>query len=271
MFKLLSAMEFLLCLAAPARAGSDPSITVKPVPAGSGVWLVAQSANITPFTVTLNVTGDNIVSSRKRSITLDSFGKRSIPVLYLKAEDPKLPWNYRFVFQAHAGERRRGALKPYVYALPYANSNYRVSQGNLGTFSHFRGSQCEYAIDWAMPVGTVVRAARGGTVVAVRSDSDRGGPDPSFANDGNYVIVKHGDGTFGEYCHLKLHGNLVALGQRVAAGQPIALSGNTGHSTEPHLHFDVFNNITGSQHVTIPIKFKTRTGEVVVPHQGETY
>ncbi|MCW3059483.1 MAG: mepM, partial [Capsulimonas sp.] len=216
MFTLLSAIAFLLCLSAPARAGSDPSITVKPIPAGAGVWLVAQSANITHFTVTVtvNVAGDNLALSRKLPVTLDSGGKRSIHVLYLKAQDASRAWRYQFVFQAHAGERRRGEPKPYVYALPYANSNYRVSQGNLGTFSHFQGSQCEYAIDWVMPVGTVVRAARGGTVVAVRSDSNRGGPDPSFANDGNYVIVKHGDGTFGEYCHLKLHGNLVALGQR---------------------------------------------------------
>ena len=120
-----------------------------------------------------------------------------------------------------------------------------------------------------MPVGTIVRAARPGLIVAVRSDSDRGGAATSFGGDANYIVVKHDDGTFGEYFHLQRNGVLVALGRRVAAGQPIGLSGNTGHSTEPHLHFDVFYNVTGEKHVTI--QFKTRSGEVVIPQQGETY
>ncbi|BDI33728.1 hypothetical protein CCAX7_57790 [Capsulimonas corticalis] len=271
MSKFLLVVVLLFGLVAPALAAGDSSIELKAYPAPGGVWLVAQSANISCFTITVDVSGENLRCSRKLPVTLDSDGKRSIPVVYLTGADPSRAWRYQSKCRARAGGRRKGAAQPYIYSLPYANAVFPVSQGNLGTFSHYRGSQNEYAIDWAMPTGTVVRAARAGVVVAVRSDSDRGGAALSFANDANYVIVKHSDGTFGEYFHLELHGVLVALGQRVAVGQPLALSGSTGHSTEPHLHFDVFNNIDGDKHATIPIKFKTRSGEIVVPQQGHEY
>jgi len=47
-----------------------------------------------------------------------------------------------------------------------------------------------------MPVGTVVCAARGGTVVALRQDSTLGAKSPKFVSAGNFVVIRHDDGTF---------------------------------------------------------------------------
>jgi hypothetical protein len=112
-----------------------------------------------------------------------------------------------------------------------------VGQGMHGGFSHNGASV--HALDFPLELGTTIVAARDGIVVDVREDSNTGCGDASCARDGNYVLVDHGDGTYGSYYHLQLDGALVDVGDRVCAGEDIALSGNTGWSTGPHLHFQV--------------------------------
>ncbi|MET8505378.1 M23 family metallopeptidase [Streptomyces sp. SBR177] len=86
--------------------------------------------------------------------------------------------------------------------------------------------------DFAVPVGTPVKAAGSGTVV--KAGPYGGGDGPAY---GNAIVVKHGNGTYSQYAHLsKIK---VRIGQKVAAGQQIALSGNTGNSSGPHLHFEI--------------------------------
>jgi murein DD-endopeptidase MepM/ murein hydrolase activator NlpD len=131
-----------------------------------------------------------------------------------------------------------GTAAEAAYYLPFPAGYAHVCvQEGPGPFSH-QGSQ-RYAVDFAMPVGSPVVAARDGRVIAVREDSNRGGRSPSFADDGNYVLVLHADGTRGLYLHLERDGALVSVGEDVRRGQRIARSGNTGWSAMPHLHFQV--------------------------------
>lgn len=90
-----------------------------------------------------------------------------------------------------------------------------------------------------MPVGTPVRAAREGTVVVVRDDHTRRCPDVNCADEANYVLLRHDDGSVAEYGHLAFRGVYVRAGQCVARAQVIATSGATGRVTAPHLHFVV--------------------------------
>ena len=83
-------------------------------------------------------------------------------------------------------------------------------------------------MDLAVPTGTSVRAALPGTVTV--SAYNRGGY-------GYYVMIDHGDGLATLYGHCSQL--LARVGQRVEAGDGIALSGSTGRSTGPHLHFEV--------------------------------
>ncbi|WP_318210658.1 MULTISPECIES: M23 family metallopeptidase [unclassified Streptomyces] len=86
--------------------------------------------------------------------------------------------------------------------------------------------------DFAVPVGTPVKAAGSGTVV--KAGPNGGGDGPAY---GNAIVVKHANGTYSQYAHLsKIK---VYAGQKVLAGQQIALSGNTGNSSGPHLHFEI--------------------------------
>ena len=94
----------------------------------------------------------------------------------------------------------------------------------------------KFAIDVAMPIGTDVLAMRAGTVASVEESFFDGDLTPGHAN---FVLIRHEDGTAARYFHLTHAGALVSVGDEVAQGEPIGLSGHTGHSSEPHLHFDV--------------------------------
>lgn len=96
----------------------------------------------------------------------------------------------------------------------------RSSPGGVGSTFH-------EGIDIAVPEGTPIRAAKGGTVIMA---SYNGGY-------GNYTCVDHGSGLSTCYAHQS--GFAVSSGQRVSQGQVIGYSGNTGASTGPHLHFEV--------------------------------
>ncbi|MFJ9963814.1 M23 family metallopeptidase [Streptomyces avermitilis] len=96
-----------------------------------------------------------------------------------------------------------------------------------GMWAHKHSGQ-----DFAVPSGTEVLAAHGGTVV--KAGGNGAGDGPAY---GNAIVIKHGNGTYSQYAHLSRID--VRIGQVVATGQHIALSGNTGNSSGPHLHFEI--------------------------------
>ncbi|WP_130835241.1 murein DD-endopeptidase MepM [[Erwinia] mediterraneensis] len=85
-------------------------------------------------------------------------------------------------------------------------------------------------VDFAMPIGTPVLAVGDGEVVMAKNGGAAG----------NYVAIRHGRQYMTRYMHLKKV--LVKPGQKVKRGDRIALSGNTGRSTGPHLHYEIWIN-----------------------------
>ncbi|WP_159814462.1 peptidoglycan DD-metalloendopeptidase family protein [Pseudomonas sp. 18058] len=163
------------------------------------------------------------------------------------------PLQYSPQFQYSLGNPV-GVAQSYRYPLPWRGGPFRLSQGAEGQYSHF-GPKNRYAMDIAMPVGTPIIAARAGVVVKVENSQSGRGTDPS----GNFVRVLHNDGTMGVYLHLKQGSVSVREGQQVTVGSPLALSGNTGNSSGPHLHFVVQRN-TGQGLVSIPYQFNQPLG-----------
>jgi hypothetical protein len=179
-------------------------------------------------------------------------------------------WEFSYTNYYKLGSHCAAHDDNYIYALPYAPGKaYKVTQGYNGSFSH-KGSN-QYATDWKMPEGTPVCAARGGLVVKVKDDSDRGGSSIKYDKFNNYVLIRHEDGTLGHYCHLKQNGVKVAVGQIVKRGEMIALSGNTGFSSGAHLHFCVFKTKDGRERVSIPVKYRNADGEPVTLVSGRNY
>lgn len=157
----------------------------------------------------------------------------------------------------------------HVYALPYTSGEtYQVIQGFDGEHSHYGNDR--NAIDFAMPVGTEILAARSGVVVGLEDGFGEGGPDESYRRKANFVKVEHQDGTVCDYLHLEEGGVAVALGQEVEAGDLLGYSGNSGYSTTPHLHIMVSSAIDGQTRETYAISYETDEGpEILV--EGESY
>jgi hypothetical protein len=153
-------------------------------------------------------------------------------------------WNADVLPEDWSWQEPRG----HAYALPFerkvrrfrerlAGGKGKVAQGINSPFSH--SGSLAFSIDFAMPPGCRVLAARGGVVAAAVSHFRKGGARTELKVKANYVAVRHDDGTYGRYYHLQHGGVRVVPGDRVEEGAWIGLSGSTGYSTGPHLHFDV--------------------------------
>jgi murein DD-endopeptidase MepM/ murein hydrolase activator NlpD len=119
-------------------------------------------------------------------------------------------------------------------------SNAAVSQAPGGSTSHTGRSQ--YAIDYAVGLGTSVYAMREGTVVSLADGFPDTGGGAANINRANYVIIQHSDGLRSAYFHLQQNFNSrvgLRVGQQVSQRQLIGYSGNSGWSTGPHLHVEV--------------------------------
>lgn len=147
----------------------------------------------------------------------------------------------------------------YAYDLPYTNStSFKVDQGYNGTFSH----QNENSLDFSMPVGTEITAIREGIVVNVVEKNNIHCASKDCMKYNNKILIWHSDGTFAEYAHIKRMGAIVNVGDKVIKGQVIALSGNVGWSTAPHLHLVVFLQKIDKR-VTLKTKFKIGSGDAL--------
>lgn len=151
------------------------------------------------------------------------------------------------------------SLDPAFARYPFEGS-YRMSSGFnprrthpvTGRVSPHRGT------DWAMPIGTPIIAPADGRVEKV-------GNHPVA---GRYVVVRHDNGYRTRYLHLSRA--IVSRGDRVSMGERIALSGNTGRSTGPHLHYEVIvnNNAVDAMKVDLP-ESKSLEGERLMAFQRQ--
>ena len=207
-----------------------------------------------PVEVALAFTGmSNVRGAPAQTIRRVLPARSNTRLALLTAVSGGKPLVYTPMFQYSLGDPA-GAAQGYRYPFPWRGGPFRLSQGANGDYSHF-GPKNKYAMDIAMPVGTPIIAARAGVVVKTENSQNGRGTDPS----GNFVRILHDDGTMGVYLHLKQGSVIVREGQRVAVGSPLALSGNTGNSSGPHLHFVVQRN-TGMGLVSIPYQFNRPLG-----------
>lgn len=156
----------------------------------------------------------------------------------------------------------------FAYDLPFKQGkSFRVIQGYKGSFSH----QSENAIDFTMPEGTEILAARDGIVVRLVQTNTESCSRPECKQYNNYITILHNDGTFASYVHIKYNGAKYKTGDAVKKGDVIAFSGNTGYTAGPHLHFVCF---TGGfeKWNTIETKFRIDKGDnAVTLQEGNSY
>ncbi|WP_245937757.1 M23 family metallopeptidase [Williamsia limnetica] len=130
---------------------------------------------------------------------------------------------------AAAKAQADAAARVPLFVSPIAPGAYTFTSTYANRWGSFHGG-----IDMAAPLGTPIHAATDGEVIDA-------GPASGY---GNWVQIKSDDGTVTMYGHMASSGVLVTKGQKVTAGQIIALVGSEGFSTGPHLHFEVWKNGT---------------------------
>ena len=153
-----------------------------------------------------------------------------------------------------------GAEYPHPSTSPY------VLPFRVGYESYLSQSNCDgfhndldwFAYDFDMPIGTSVHAARAGVVTWLQERYLDGDHD---INHTNTVEIKHADGSVAQYLHLTQNGATVEVGDTVAQGQMIGISGYTGLTgPREHLHFIVFEFVTASRRGSLPVTFRNVEG-----------
>lgn len=181
------------------------------------------------------VPNDSWYTTQSKVIQEPSAGHRKVVALvtYMdNSEESREIQKEEITYQAVPKIIEKGTIVPPTYIKPISGGRLtsgfgKRSRPTKGASTYHKG------VDWATPVGTSVVASSTGVVT-------RAGWGSGY---GYCVYIRHPDGRETRYGHLSKV--LVSVGQSVSQGQRIALSGNTGVSTGPHLHFEIL--VGGSQ------------------------
>lgn len=186
----------------------------------------SKSQKVTPFATRFAALREETVKNRKESkkaALSEKTVKKTAKAASAEKTGKSSGFPYTFSAGKSLGDKAQAAVEKKRNSQYLPVSDFRISS----LFGVDRGDHRHSGIDLAVPVGTKVAAAKSGEV--------------SFAGWGNgygyRVIIDHPDGTQTTYNHLSDIG--VKVGDKVTAGKTVALSGNTGNSTGPHLHFEV--------------------------------
>lgn len=264
---MLLAVAFLCC-GLPAVAQGDKHVLVSEEPTEDGAVLYIENIWMCPYTVEFDAELTNVRTDQRLPLRVVVPAGTRMELLRLIPK-PYTRWGYRYNYNYYMGDAVNARHDDnYVYQLPFEqNALFTVGQGYNGEFSH-RG---EKALDFVMPVGTPVHAARGGVVIKVRSDSNRGCASESCRDDGNFLLIYHEDGSIANYAHFKFRGIVVREGDVVNRGQLIGYSGNTGWSSGPHLHFQVYLPGFGNKRTSVTTYFQTSTSERTLLREKQAY
>jgi murein DD-endopeptidase MepM/ murein hydrolase activator NlpD len=155
---------------------------------------------------------------------------------------------------------QKGIIKDdssFIYQLPYQTGKaHMLVQGYFSRYTHKERA----ALDFKMKRGTKICAARAGVVVRIKDDGKKGGSNTIYRPDGNFVVIQHEDSSRTGYWHLKYKSVFVKVGDVVKQGQPIGLSGKSGYSYFPHLHFIVWRFDKNGKWTQIGTRFQTNKG-----------
>jgi len=166
------------------------------------------------------------------------------PILVLKESDTTLQYQIegdsmtKIHFASRLGDPSK-KIDPIKVGLPFPKGRaYQIIQGNNSEPTH-NSEWSRYAIDFSMNVNDTICAATDGYVVGVVEAYTEGGPGKEWRPFCNFMtIFEPQSGVFTQYVHLKHQGSLFNVGDFVRTGDAIGLSGKTGQTNIPHLHFN---------------------------------
>ncbi len=215
---------------------------------------------INPFMVPIEIKL-SALDSVKSYVKVNPYGilkegdtlKQALVIPLNKLQDSsKIDFKNYLNFSAKFGNPNETYDTDFEYELPFQKGKkYKIIQSFGGKFSHNK-PHSRYAIDIGLAIGDTITAARKGKVYFVKEDSKEHCHTRKCIDMANKIYILHEDGTMAHYVHLDFEGALVDVGDTVEANQPIGISGMTGFTTIPHLHFVLYK----SRSISIPFKFR---------------
>lgn len=191
-------------------------------------------------------------------------GQTEQRLIKIKAIDPGEGFSYRLSYSQMIGPPLDHLPAEVDYYPPFPlGLQFPISQGFDNDETHSKPPN-QYAVDIVMPIGTPILAARGGRVMQVEDKYRGGGKQKHYLSRANQIRILHDDGTMAVYAHLQTNSSRVRRGAKVARGQWIASSGNTGYSSGPHLHFVVQLN-AGMSLESLPFRFVAPADNTMTP------
>ncbi len=266
---LFSTVSFVVPTLSEAKCTQD-GFEIDAIENSGRVELHAGNSRDVPITITLQVWTRHMTVDRPKTVTRTVPPNESQLFMVLSETNKKRKSRYGFDCASTIGSVDAKHDEDLIYRLPYeTGKSYYVLQGYGSRLSH-TGPE-EYTVDFYMHEGTPVHAARSGVVAKTEESHSKGCWKGGCGKYANYIVILHDDWTTGEYYHLEKNGVLVEVGDRVVTGQKIGLSGDTGNSALPHLHFGVYRAAPWGKFQSLPVRFSSIDGIVRKPRRGGRY
>ena len=207
---------------------------------------------------------ENVISEPPLPARLVVPGQAERRLLKIRASDPGESFSYRMSYHFMIGPPLDQLPAEVDYYPPFPLAmEFPISQGFDNDHTHSEPPN-QYAVDIVMPIGTPILAARAGRVMDMEDNFHGAAQEKRYLSRANQIRILHDDGTMAVYAHLQPRSIRVRKGAKVALGQWIANSGNTGFSSGPHLHFVIQLN-AGMSLESLPFRFVALSGETTTP------
>ena len=250
---------FLFAFSISHNLFSQPKVEVFSLKSGADINILANNEEYCPVSMVLDLNIENLASNKgsQKTFVIPAKSKNYI-LLTLQKINEFVGYNYSYNLTSIKGDITINEIDTnYQYDLPFLkNNSFQVQQGYFGRFTH----QNERALDFTMPIGTKVSAARDGIVITLVQNNTQHCSNPRCIDFNNYIEILHSDGTIANYSHLKYKSSDLLLGDKVEQGEVIAESDETGFTSGPHLHFICYVADFNDKK-TIPTLFKISDGK----------
>lgn len=183
-------------------------------------------------------------------ITLKSKSDTVLTFVHIKKFDEQIK------FSSKLGDISK-KIEAITLDLPFPlNKKYTIIQENNTNFTH-NTDWSRYALDFNLKTNDTICSATDGYVVGIVDKYKHSGTGVAWRPFANFITIYDPiSGVFTQYVHLVQNGSLVKVGDKIKRGQAIALSGNTGKSTEEHLHFSCLIPVNSEDGLkSIPMEF----------------
>lgn len=177
--------------------------------------------------------------------TIDKVLRQDFPTTFPAFTDSSFSYyvgagveDFEIRFSSTFGDTAQEVIQQ-AFAFPFPKGQtLKIIQGYKGKYSH-NSDYSKYALDFNLSVGDTITAVADAWVIGIIEDYKYGGKDRKWRPYANFITLYHPEShIYTQYVHLDHKGSLVELGNFVRKGQAIGISGLTGFTSGPHLHFN---------------------------------